>query len=459
METNQKNSQHLFKHIAIPCKPDYKLLKKTYRKNQLIVTFEKNPSDEEVKEVKGYFKKMGIKKIKIIKCNCNMPVQLWLAKDIHTVVSGNGVKAGTGPDTKTVGESYSLNFLSKIPYHYWGQSNCDQHKSSEYLPTKEEIVTIAVLDTGIDLSIVDEDYISNNFQSKPGYECFSDAVNGWNFVDDNGDIKDDNPGRHGSLVTQFIINQFKNSPKSVKIIPLKTHDSNGEGDLFKIFCAIYYAIAKGAKIINASWGFYYYEEDYKVAPVKQLNALIEALKDEGILFITAAGNQSDADDKIARGILAQKGINLNPFQLRNLAIHHFLPANLSDTAKNLITVTTSNGEVVAATENYSNVFVDLGVLADKSENGDLLFKVPFNLNGADEHVRGSSFATAIATGIIGANCDTGLYTRGTINKQSFIKNLFDFSQNARGVGLCQKFAALEPELIKDGVCVQKHPDV
>jgi hypothetical protein len=455
METNQKNSQHLFTRIAIPCKPNYSLLEKTYRKNQLIVTFGKIPSDEEVKEVKGYFNKMGFKKIKKVKCNCNMPVQLWLAKDIHTVISASGVKAGTGPGTRTVGESYSLNFLSKIPRHHWRQSNCDPYKNSECPPAKEEIVTIAVLDTGIDLSIVDKGYISNNFQNKPGYECFSDAVNGWNFVDDNADIKDDNPGRHGSLVTQFIINQFKDSAKSVKIIPLKTHDSNGKGDLFKIFCAIYYAIAKGAKIINASWGFYYYEN----APVIQLNALIATLKDEGILFVTAAGNQSDADDKIARGILAQQGINPNSFQLRNLAIHHFLPANLSDTEKNLITVTTSNGEVVAATENYSNVFVDLGVLADKSENGDLLFKVPFNLNGAVEHVRGSSFATAIATGIIGANCDTELYTRKTINKQSFIKNLFDFSQNARGIALCKKFEALEQELVKDGVCLQKHPEV
>jgi len=450
METNQKKPQQLFTRVAIPCKPNYSLLEKTYRKNQLIVTFGKIPSDEEVKEVKGYFKEMGIKKIKVIKCNCNMPVQLWLAKDIHTVVSGNGVKAGTGPGTRTVGESYSLNFLSKIPRHHWGRKPYPYTNPS----AKEEIVTIAVLDTGMDLSIVDEGYISNNFQNKPGYECFNDAVNGWNFVDDNGDINDDNPGRHGSLVTQFIIRGFENSAKSVKIIPLKTHDRNGNGDLFKIFCAIYYAIAKGAKIINASWGFYYYEE----APIKQLNALIATLKDEGILFITAAGNQSDADDKIARGIFAQRGINPSSFQLRDLAIHHFLPANLSDTAKNLITVTTSNGEVVAATENHSHVFVDLGVLADKSENGDLLFKVPFNLNGAVEHVRGSSFATAIATGIIGANCDTKLYTRKTINKQSFIKNLLDFSQNARGVALCKKFAALEQELIKGGVCLQK-PDV
>ncbi|HMG07417.1 MAG TPA: S8 family serine peptidase, partial [Mucilaginibacter sp.] len=287
METNQKKPQQLFTRVAIPCKPNYSLLEKTYRKNQLIITFGKIPSDEEVKEVIGYFKEMGIKKIKVIKCNCNMPVQLWLAKDIHTVVSGNGVKAGTGPGTRTVGESYSLNFLSKIPRHHWGRKPYPYTNPS----AKEEIVTIAVLDTGIDLSIVDEGYISNNFQNKPGYECFSDAVNGWNFVDDNGDINDDNPGRHGSLVTQFIIKGFENSAKSVKIIPLKTHDRNGNGDLFKIFCAIYYAIAKGAKIINASWGFYYYEE----APIKQLNALIATLKDEGILFITAAGNQSDAD--------------------------------------------------------------------------------------------------------------------------------------------------------------------
>jgi len=455
MKTNQQNSAALVNRIT--CKPDFNLLKKTYRKNELIVTFKCNPSPEEERAVERYFKEMNITGIKVVKYDrCELPVQLWIAENIDTVVSGKGVKAGTGPGTQTVGESYSLNFLSNIPHYAWDQSSQKSSADIESPQNKKEVVKVAILDTGIDPFIVEPGYVGTNMKNKPGYECFSDSGNGWNFVADNSDIEDDNPGRHGSLVAQYIINEFKKSPtKTVEIIPLKTHDSNGHGDLFKIFCGVHYAIAKGAKIINASWGFYYYEEE----PLKELNELIATLKDEGILFITAAGNKSDADDTIATAILAQEGLNPTPSQLRNLAIHHFLPANLSYEADNLITVTTSDGDVVSATENFSNVYVDLGVIADKAENGSLLFKVPFNQAGPAEHIGGSSFATAIATGVIGANCNTGLYTRKTINKQSFIDDLSTASENARGINLCQKFPALEDELIRDGVCVTKNPDI
>jgi hypothetical protein len=452
-----KNSPNLSKRITIPCKPDFGLLEKTYRKNELIVTFKCVPTPEEEKEVKDYFDKMGYPKIEIFRYdNCELPVQLWQAAGIDTVVSGNGVKAGTGPGTKTVGENYSLNFLSKIPQHHWNLTNKNPNWNITPRSTKGDIITIAVLDTGIDPFIVDPGYIATNITNIPGHECFADSPGGWNFIDDNVDIEDDNPGRHGSLVAQFIINEFKKSPtKTLQILPLKTHDRDGHGDLFKIFCAVYYAVAKGAKIINASWGFYYYEGE----EFEQLKKLIGELKEEGVLFITAAGNKSDDDDKIATDILAHRGIVPTPSQLRDLAIHHFLPANLSDKAENLITVTTCNEDIVSATENYSKKFVDLGVIADKSENSSLLFKVPFEQIGTDEHIGGSSFATAIATGIIGANCNTALYTKDKINKKLFIDDLMKFSQNLRGVGLCQKFPALGNELIKDGICLQKRPEV
>ncbi|MEN0053885.1 MAG: S8 family serine peptidase [Mucilaginibacter sp.] len=452
MKTNQQNSAASVNRIT--CKPDFSLLEKSYKKNQLIVRFNNTPSDTEEEAVMGYFKQMGYSKIKVFRySNCPLPVQLWEADGIDTVVSGKGVKAGTGPGTQTVGENYSLNFLSKIPNLSWNQPG--QKSSIEAPADKKEVVKVAVLDTGIDPFIVEPGYVGTNMENKPGYECFSDSPNGWNFINDSSDIEDDNPGRHGSLVTQFIINEFKKSPdKTVQIIPLKTHDSNGHGDLFKIFCAVYYAIAKGAKIINASWGFYYYEDE----PLSQLNELIDILRQEGILFVTAAGNQSDADDTIAKAILAQRGINPTPSQLRNLAIHQFMPANLSEEAQNLITVTTSDGDIVSATENYSNVYVDMGVIADKAEDGSLVFEVPFKQIGPAEHIGGSSFATAIATGIIGANCDTGLYIPKKVNKQSFIDDLFVASENAGAAGLCQKFPALEDDLIKDGICVLKQPN-
>lgn len=444
-----KSSPNLFKRITIPCIPDYSLLGDTYVKNQLIVTFENFPKPEDIKTVQGYFHEMGFDNVKIKKCkNCDLYVQLWEAENIESVVVTKGVTSGSGSDGRTVGESYSLNFLNKIPpldYKHSKTNSCDIYKTEKY---NKEIVKIAVLDTGLDRTIVDENYISTDNQNEPGFECFGDKKDGWNFIENSDNINDDNPGRHGSLVTQFIINQFKNiTTKTVRIIPVKTHDSTGRGNLFDTFCAIHYAIARGAKIINASWGFYYYGK----GSVQILDILIEKLRTQGILFVTASGNQIDEDDDKAKKILAAQGIIVTPFQLRNLAIHRFLPACLSNPAKNVVTVTTFLKDQVASTENHSNVFVDMGVKADKYQDGDQYFKVPFAQIGEDEYVRGSSFATAIATGIIGANCSLELYTKFTINKQSFIQELI----NLPGSTVCSREPAMANELIRDGVCIER----
>ena len=72
---------------------------------------------------------------------------------------------------------------------------------------------------------------------------------------------DDNADLHGTLVSHYIINEFAaSSGKAVELMTLKTHDKNGSGDLFTSICAIHYAMEMKAQIINASWGFYYYQE-------------------------------------------------------------------------------------------------------------------------------------------------------------------------------------------------------
>ncbi|HEY4323670.1 MAG TPA: S8 family serine peptidase [Mucilaginibacter sp.] len=434
---------------------DYALLQevyeKTYRKNQIIVTFQtKNGKVDEkhIEKVKHFFHKHGVKNIKIQKCdNCELPVQLWSAEGIEVVVAG--VRAGTGGNPNLVGESYSLNFLSNIPANNWGQS--DHLLTVGKSVRSNRAVKIAVLDTGIDPFIVDKGYTSDDLQNTDECECYKDYVSeGWNFFANNRDIEDDDPARHGSLVTQFIINEFKNvADRTLTIIPVKTHDKDGQSDLFKIYCAIYYAIAKGANIINASWGFYYYDD----LPIEPLNSVITTLKEKGVLFVTAAGNKlSVQDDSFAAAICRLRNhFNPLPFQLRDLALHQFLPANLSQENTNVITVTTTNGLGVAFTENHSNVFVDLGVIADETDaDNDLSFKVPFKQTGGGPPatVKGSSFATAIATGVIGANCDLNLYAHNLINKESFISELIE-----KRVG--QIFPDLQSELVKNGVCIRK----
>ncbi|HEY2580802.1 MAG TPA: S8 family serine peptidase [Mucilaginibacter sp.] len=445
-----EEKENLEKRIVIPCRPDYGLLEKTYRKNELIAIFDKQPTSEEINERKKYlFDRYGIENIKIMQCGCccDLRVQLWLADDIHTVISGNPVTGGSGGSDHTVGDNYSLNFLSKIPTPKKVKPN--KHPGDPHNPQiklQEDLITIAVLDTGVDLDFVDNNYIGKNLLNKTGDPCFKDSLSGWNFVDNTPDTNDDNDHLHGTLVTQYIIDQFEDlSEKEVKnelqIIPLKTHNKDGVGDLFAIYCAVHYAIAKGANIINASWGFYYYEDE-NTGAIKLLCKLIEESKENGILFVTAAGNETGEDDIAKEIYKVQHGNYPNSIILRDLDFNPFIPACLSAERDNMITVTTTDDQRVAPTENFSKEYVDLGVNYKAHSGQDFEFAIPFFETGTIDYISGSSFATAIASGVIGANCDKARYVRNTINRTSFINDL-------KAKGLCKENVTLKAK-IKDG---------
>ncbi|TKC08854.1 S8 family serine peptidase [Pedobacter frigoris] len=431
-----------------------KLLTRTYRKDQILVFFKRKPTENDIRTVKESFKKDGIaiETIKMLSCgNCDIPVQLWSAKGIHSRISKDSLKAGSGPSSTTVGESYSLNFTNSVPADaqrgFQGENKHLQNPSSG---KKDEII-VAVLDTGVDTALVDPQYLWKQTDTTTGAKCYAEVHEGWNFIDNTSNYRDDNPNRHGSIVSQYIINQFAGAENNtVKIMPLKTHDKDGVGDLFGILCAINFAIAKGAHIINASWGFYYYYE----IPVPYLKTLITGvLRKKGILFVTAAGNQSPAEDEIAKQIYqAEHGITLTEDQLRNLAIHNFYPANLSTAANSVITVTTTDERTVSATQNYSNKYVDLGVVADQVLREGMKFAVPFD--GADPAlISGSSFATAIASGIIGAHCPKSFYVPN-IKKADFIACLGSLAVAGSGTHVLEENLVLAKKHIRNGACVK-----
>jgi hypothetical protein len=432
-----------------------KLLGETYRKHEIIVFFKSPPTNDDIAKVKESFREEGIdpNSIKVRKCdNCDIPIQLWQATNIHTIISADGVRAGSGPSTTTVGETYSLNFLNRIPADKKDGTGKYQISTGNTNEKRYKII-VAVLDTGIDTRLVDERFIWKSTEQKQDLPCYRDVTTGWNFINDSSDFSDDNPGRHGSIVSQFIINEFQKSPEnSVQIMPLKTHDANGIGDLFAIICAIHFAIAKGANIINASWGFYYYFE----MPIPYLKELItQTLKRSGILFVTASGNKVAADDDIARQIyFSLNGVPITDDQLRNLFIHNFYPAILSNDENSVITATTTDTKTVSPTQNYSNIYTDLGVVADKVLPGSMKFKVPFAGALPDDLISGSSFATAIATGVIGAYCKKGLFVPG-IRKSDVFTYLASIGGTSGIPSLLFNTTVLEKKLIKKGAYTKK----
>ena len=126
---------------------------------------------------------------------------------------------------------------------------------------------------------------------------YVDDWHGWNFVANNNNPQDDDvfgpgdprPLGHGSHVAGIIGAVGNNSIGvsgvnwKIQLMPLKFLSSTGGGDVAKAVNAINYAVAKGARVINASY-------EYGGSPSQtELNA-IAAAHTAGVLLVAAAGN-------------------------------------------------------------------------------------------------------------------------------------------------------------------------
>lgn len=406
-----------------------------FKKDQLIVFYKDRPTPEHTKQIRQAIADQGVTVTAIQQCSsCDVYMELWKGPNIHTVIHTDGVKAGSGGGgSRPVGEDtlarYSLNYINSLPVDMTpalSDSITPNYKPDKKLDlggeTRTDTITIAVLDTGIDTAnfVTARMLWKNPFDkgdgSDPDRNCLVNDVNGWNFIANDPNINDDNPTRHGTLVSSYIIHEFMSTSKNyVQLMSLKTHDNHGFGDLFSSICAIHYAIDKGANIINASWGFYYYDD----RPHPYLDSLLtKTLKEKGILFVTAAGNKIPEEDIVIREVyLDSFGITLPDAALRNLEIHNFYPACFSATDNSVLTVTTTNGLAVSPTQNYSNQYVDLGIRADLVQPTHMKFLEPFT--NIPQYISGSSFAAAIATGKIGAWLPKAGYRPGIIKDDVF----------------------------------------
>jgi subtilisin family serine protease len=156
----------------------------------------------------------------------------------------------------------------------WYRIGADKALAEEYCGAG---VVVAVLDTGIDLDHPD---LADNI------------VEGWNFVDSNGDVSD--LDMHGSMVSGVIAAVANNglglvgvAPKA-KIMPLKVLDTNG-GNIRDIASAIRYAADNGAKVITMSFA-----GQYSRFSISTERAIDYAYR-QGCVLVAAAGNNNTDD--------------------------------------------------------------------------------------------------------------------------------------------------------------------
>ena len=171
---------------------------------------------------------------------------------------------------------------------------CDAGAAEAWEKTTGSGATIAVIDTGIDISHedlaeniwVNADEIPDNGIDDDG-NGYIDDVNGWNFSGDNNAVYDsvytlgENHGTHIAGTIAAVKDNKKGIAgvaPSAKIMPLKVF-VDGMAYTSDIIKAIQYAEAQGVRIVNCGWGAAYNNP-----------ALKEAIEASGMLFVCAAGN-------------------------------------------------------------------------------------------------------------------------------------------------------------------------
>lgn len=204
-------------------------------------------------------------------------------------------------------------------------------------------VVVAVVDTGADYTHPD---LAANIWTNPGEIAgngidddgngYVDDTRGWDFVSNDNNPMDDND--HGTHVSGTIAAVGDNGQGVVgvnrfaKIMPLKFLNSAGSGATSDAVEAIYYAIEKGAKVMNHSWGGGSYSQSLADAFTAAQNA--------NIVMAVAAGNET-----------------------RNIDNRPSYPASL--THANIISVAaTTKSDAIAYFSNYGAVGVDLGAPGD-----------------------------------------------------------------------------------------------
>ncbi len=160
-------------------------------------------------------------------------------------------------------------------------------------------VIVAVVDTGIRYTHQD---LTANVWRNPGESAggretngidddgdgYIDNVHGINAITGSGNPMDDNG--HGSHVSGTIGEATNNGHPhvgvawNVRLMACRFLDAGGGGYISDEIECLQFALAKGARVINASYGGYFYSQtEFEV---------IRDLRDHGVLFVAAAGNDA-----------------------------------------------------------------------------------------------------------------------------------------------------------------------
>lgn len=313
---------------------------------------------------------------------------------VHVKVSGSAARDAlySNPDIEFIEPNYILSVnptevsaLGSAPDSTddYSQSNSNVQVRDAWSiqkPYDQGTKTIvAVIDTGLDrnhLLFKDSGAIWENTAEKNGTPGLDDDgngliddINGWNYVANTANVNDDN--KHGTHVSGIVlgvgqdVTSYPVRESKVKILPLKFLDATGSGSTANAVSAIYYAVAKGAKVINNSWGGSSYSQSLHEAYTYAYN--------HGVLIVSAAGNFGTNNDT-------------SPLY----------PANI-DSPNNISVLASTDTDQKASFSNYGSASVNVA-----APGSMILSSVPGTgclVPGCFQMMSGTSMATPFVAGL------------------------------------------------------------
>ncbi|MFT5891245.1 MAG: hypothetical protein ACI9Y7_001346 [Dokdonia sp.] len=259
--------------------------------------------------------------------------------------------------------------------------------SNHIVSSNQNAVTIAVLDSGIDVNYPTFD--SSPFLYNAAHHGISGLHSGWDYVNEDNNCYDDYEQVHGTGVSTLIYKSLNHTEIPFQLLPVKIANQDGEVSIFNMLCGMMFSLPK-ADILQISAGWY----DAANANQHTIDIFLDVLSQyEDVLVVTSAGNYSNNNDS-------------------NIA--HY-PSNFSAMISNVIAVGATNEAVTDAAyfTNHGRHTVDF------MSNGSNL---PFiNSIGQSVPISGTSFSTPLVT----AAAAKILYESGMTYSPAEIKQQLD----------------------------------
>lgn len=314
-------------------------------------------------------------------------------------------------------------------------------------------VVVAILDSGINPDHYDlKDHLWTGYVDADGDGDKDDLVNGWNFVANNADIRDDyGHGTHcaGIVAGDGTVGNITGIAPDATIMGVKIVNRTGGGTPAQMISGVEFAVENGADVLSLSLGFK--RSQIKLADIEALRTTFENLLQMEIVACVAAGNDGNtigAPDNVDFPAACPPPY-LHPDQRVNSGGFTSVICVGSVNADDEYVSSSSQGPATwTDTEwnDYPYNETKIGLIRpDVAAPGNLVYSLKFDENDKYKYMSGTSQATPCVAGVIALMLEkNSALTPAEICEtlETTAKKLTETKSNTTGSGRVDALAAI-----------------